>query len=231
MMRYIRAYAGLTLLLLTALPAAAQVWEGGIDLAGAVPMGEFRKNVSHAGFGILLNVGYAPEADPFMIGLEFAFYQYGEKTMAKPISGPFQTVMADVSTANRFFSGHFFVRLQPNVGFVRPYLQGHAGGNLLWTETTVKNPFDYGSVLTSTDNLRDGAFSYGVGTGVRFLIYTPDEGEEIEEVFIDLGARYTYGGKARYYQEGAVDPGGLQSRHVESKTDIAVFYLGATVRF
>jgi hypothetical protein len=222
---------GLALLFLAALPASAQVWEGGIDLAGAVPMGEFRKNVSRAGFGVLLNAGYAPEEDPVMIGLEFAFYQYGETSSRKPISGPFATRMTDVITANRIFSGHFFVRLQPNAGVIRPYLQGHVGGNLLWTETTVKDPFSYDRDLTSTDNLHDGAFSYGVGTGIRILVYTPEEGEKVEDVFIDLGARYTFGGMARYYQEGAVDPGGTQSRYVESRTDLSVIYLGVTVRF
>lgn len=219
-------------LVASAAPVQAQSIEGGVLLAVGVPSGVFRRNVSHAGIGALLNIGYAPEESPFMLGGEFGFYQYGSTTSQRPVSGPGPTRSCDATTANRIFTGGLFVRLQSNVGWFRPYIQGHVGGTMLWTETTVEDPWSPGRERSSIDNLRDGAYAYGGGAGVRFQIVHAGPETEGVDVFVEAGARYTFGGKAKYYQEGDIDPGGaVRYRYAESETDLLTVALGVAVRF
>jgi hypothetical protein len=219
-------------ILLITTTAGAQSWQGGLDFLVGAPQGEFRKNVDKAGFGIAGNVGYAPEGTPIMLGLEFGFMNYGSADRREPFSTTIPDVYVNVSTTNNFVLGHFLLRLQPNTGKLRPYLQGMVGFNYLFTETKIENLNVPGEEVAGNTNLSDGAFSYGGGAGLMFLVYESEEGG-ISDVFIDLGARYVFGGEAEYLKEGSIrrENGRVAYDILKSKTDLLVFQLGASVRF
>jgi hypothetical protein len=65
-----------------------------------------------------------------------------------------------------------------------------------------------------------------------FLVYSP-ENEGITDVFVDVGARYVFGGEAEYLKEGSVRNvnGRVAYDILKSKTDLLVFQIGASVRF
>ena len=85
----------------------------------------------------------------------------------------------------------------------------------------------------------DVAFSYGAGGGLQFRVYegaTATPGHGIA-VFVDLKARYLYGGKAKYFDEESITFDGngapvlLESNALESHTDMLQTMIGVTVRF
>lgn len=219
-------------ILLMTQSAAAQSWQAGLDFLIGSPQGEFKKNVDKIGFGLTGNVGYAPEGTPVMLGLEFGFMNYGSMDRREPFSTTIPDVFVDVSTTNNFVAGHVLVRIQPNTGVFRPYLQGMAGYNYLFTETKIENINVPGQEVASSNNLSDGAFSYGGGAGLMFLVYSPDDGS-ISDVFVDLGVRYSFGGEAEYMKEGSVRnvDGRVVYDILKSKTDLLIFQIGASVRF
>jgi len=219
-------------LLLLTTSAWAQSWQGGLDFLVGVPQGEFKKNVDKAGVGLAGNIGYAPEGTPVMLGLEFGFMNYGSADRREPFSTTIPDVFVNVSTTNNFVSGHVLLRLQPNTGVFRPYLQGMVGYNYLYTETKVENINVPGQEVASSNNLSDGAFSYGGGAGLMFRVYQSDDGN-ISDVFVDIGARYAFGGEAEYLKEGSIRSanGKVQYDILKSKTDILILQIGASVRF
>jgi hypothetical protein len=219
------------LLTLTA-GAGAQTWQGGLDLLLGSPQREFRKNVDKIGVGAVINAGYAPEGTPVMLGLEIGFMNYGSSDRREPFSTTIPDVFVRVSTTNNFILGHAILRLQPNAGMFRPYIQGMVGFNYLFTETKIENENNVGQEVASSNNLTDGAFSYGGGAGLMFLVYRPDDGT-VSDIFVDLGARYVFGGEAEYLKEGSIRNvnGRVAYDVLKSKTDLLEFVVGVSVRF
>jgi hypothetical protein len=213
--------------------AMAQSFQGGLDFMVGSPQREFRRNVDNIGFGVAGNVGFAPEGTPVMLGLEFAFMNYGSTDRREPFSTTIPDVFVDVSTTNNIILGHAILRLQPNTGAVRPYLQGMVGFNYLFTETKIENENVAGQEIASSNNLSDGAFSYGAGAGLLLWVYSPPEGEGITDIYVDLGARYIFGGEAEYLKEGSIRNvnGRVEYDILKSKTDLLVFHAGVSVRF
>ena len=222
------------LLGLLAIPvgAGAQTWQGGVDFLLGSPQKEFRKNVDRLGVGVTLNAGYAPEGTPVMLGLEFGFMNYGSSERREPFSTTIPDVFVRVSTSNNFILGHAILRLQPNTGVFRPYLQGMLGFNYLFTETKIENENNVGQEVASSTNLSDGAFSYGGGAGLMFMVYQPGDGS-VSDVYLDLGARYIVGGEAEYLKEGSVRNvnGRVAYDSYTSATDLLELQIGVTVRF
>ncbi len=217
---------------LPATGARAQAFQGGLDLLLGLPQAEFKKNVDKAGFGLAGNIGFAPEQTPVMIGLEFSFMNYGSAERREAFSTTIPDVFVNVSTTNNLLTGHFMIRLQPNAGSFRPYLQGMVGFHYLFTETKIENINVPGQEVASSNNISDWAFSYGGGGGIMFLVYSPDAGG-VKDIFIDIGARYMFGGEAEYLKEGSIrNVGGRVVYDVlKSKTDLLIIQLGVSVRF
>jgi hypothetical protein len=212
--------------------AFAQSWQGGLDLLIGSPQGEFRKNVDNVGFGLAGNAGYAPEGTPIMLGLEFGFMNYGSSDRREAFSTTIPDVFVKVSTTNNFILGHAILRIQPNTGVFRPYLQGMIGFNYLFTETKIENINVIGQEVASSNNISDGAFSYGGGAGLMFLVYSMDDGK-VKDLFVDLGARYVFGGEAEYLKEGSIRNvnGRVVYDILKSRTDLLVVQAGVSVRF
>jgi hypothetical protein len=211
---------------------AAQSWQGGLDFMLGSPQGEFRRNVDRVGFGIAGNAGYAPEGTPVMLGLEFGLMNYGSSDRREPFSTTIPDVFVNVSTTNNFILGHALLRLQPNSGMFRPYIQGMVGFNYLFTETKIENINVPGEEVASSNNLSDGAFSYGAGAGLMVYVYSPEDGS-ISGLFVELGARYVFGAEAEYLKEGSIRnvDGRVAYDILRSRTDLLVFQIGASVRF
>jgi|WetSurMetagenome_2_1015567.scaffolds.fasta_scaffold187065_1 hypothetical protein len=213
--------------------AIAQSFQGGIDFMVGSPQREFRKNVDNVGFGVAGNIGFAPEGTPVMLGVEFCFMNYGSMERREPFSTTIPDVFVNVSTTNNVVLGHAILRLQPNSGVVRPYLQGMVGFNYLFTETKIENINVPGEEVASSNNLSDGAFSYGAGAGLLIWVYSPPEPGGVSDIFVDLGTRYVFGGEAEYLKEGSVRNvnGRVSYDILKSNTDLLVFHVGVSVRF
>lgn len=225
----------LVLVLLHPAAADAKDLQAGINFLAGVPQGEFRRNVDNTGFGIAGTIGWSPERAPLMLGLELGYMVYGSETRREPFSSTIPNVFVDVTTTNSFFLGHLFLRLQPNTGSVRPYIQGMVGLHYLSTRTAIENSSNTSQEIASSEDLSDNAFSYGGGGGLMICVWGRDEGESegLEEVLIDVGARYVLGREARYLKEGSIRiEGGRAVYDVSrSRTDLLGVQVGVSFRF
>jgi hypothetical protein len=227
------------LLFVTLHSANAQVLQGGVNFLVGLPQGAFKENVNRAGVGITGNIGLAPKGYAYMFGLELGYMNYGTESRREPFSTTIPDVTVDVSTENNFASGRLLFRLQPNNGFIRPYLEGAIGGNYLFTRTTIKNQGNGGEEVASSTNLDDFAFSYGGGGGVLVLLFTKEDKEqepgkvELGEVLLDLRCTYMAGSQAEYLKEGSIRRfGGRVVYDVsKSQTDLLMIQLGVAFRF
>ena len=230
----------LFLLVLFASPAAeAQMFQGGINLLVGLPQGAFKDNVSRVGGGIGGNIGYAPFGTAYMIGVEAGFMNYGTENRREPFSTTIPDVTVNVETQNNFALGHFFLRLQPNSGSLRPYIEGALGVNYLFTKTTIQNEGKSNEEVASSTNLDDAAFTYGGGGGLLISVYGQGGEEalhgdaELKEVLIELRARYMIGGRAEYLKEGSIrrEAGRVVYDVQKSQTDLLTLQLGVALRF
>lgn len=220
-------------------PALAQKFQAGADFLIGVPQGAFRDNVNRSGFGITGNIGLAPAGTVYMVGIEVGFMNYGTERRREPFSTTIPDVSVDVETENNIALGHLFLRLQPNVGFIRPYLEGAIGGNYLFTKTSIKNQGGGGEEVASSTNLDDGAFSYGGGAGilVRLAEYNSEgsrgDSEPFKELLLDVRCRYLAGSEAEYLKEGSIRRvGGMVVYDIKkSETNFLTFQIGVCVRF
>lgn len=217
----------------------SQNFQGGADFLIGLPQGVFKDNVSRAGYGVTGNIGFAPSGYAYMFGVEFGFMNYGTERRREPFSTTIPDVTVDVETTNNFALGNLVVRLQPNSGSIRPYLEGTVGGNYLFTKTTIKNQGNVGEEVASSTNLSDFAFSYGGGAGLLVVLARYDsEGarqtdSKISELLLDLRCRYLAGSEAEYLKEGSIRrvAGQVVYDINKSQTNLITIQVGIAVRF
>jgi hypothetical protein len=225
--------------LLTAGSLYAQNFQGGGNLLVGLPQGAFKDNVNRAGYGITGNIGLAPSGYAYMLGVEVGYMNYGTERRREPFSTTIPDVTVDVETTNNFVLGHIFLRLQPNSGSIRPYLEGALGGNYLFTTTSIKNRGNVGEEVASSTNLDDFAFSYGGGAGLLVVLARYDgegssgDDSKISELLLDVRCRYLAGSEAEYLKEGSIRRVGGQVVYdvIKSQTNLLSLQIGIAVRF
>ena len=225
-------------LLLTLVSAAsAQRFEIGGNLGAGFPQSQFGRNVDRAGVGLNAYGGLAPADLPFFLGFRVGYFNYGSEQRRDILAGQFTQIDADVTTTNNIVMLQLCARLQPNVGSLRPYVEGFLGWNYLYTLTTVKGEFT-GDEISNDVNLDDGAFTYGGGGGIQIMLTGPPDPEEGEEaagsgLALDIGARYGFGGKAKYLKEGSIMRVGDSFTYtvLESTTDLIMIHVGVAYHF
>lgn len=203
----------------------------GLNFTLGFPMGEFKDNVDRLGFGIaghFLLITPKP-GQPFGIGLNAGFINYGNETRREPFSYTIPDVFVDVERSNNLVNFHLLFQIASHKGRIRPYLEGLFGGSYLFTETSIKSQ-DYSEVASST-NLEDFAWSYGGGAGI--MIQITNEDEEGTSIFLDIKSRYLMGTEAEYLKEGSIEIIDSQVYYdiTRSKTDLLSAHLGVIAFF
>jgi hypothetical protein len=206
---------------------------GQVNLGGyftiALPQGEFEESVENNGYGFIGQALFSVGGTPVSIGGSFGGAIYGRETRKEPFSLTIPDVTVEVETNNYILLGHLVLRLQPPVGPFRPYAEGVIGFHYLFTQTTIESREEN---IASDTNFDDGVFSYGGGGGIMFGVYEGGAAKPVS-VYVDVGARYLKGGKARYLQEGSIrrEDGRVLYDIDESETDLLAIQIGVTVQF
>jgi hypothetical protein len=195
----------------------------------ALPQGEFDEKVENNGYGLTGQALFSVTGSPVAIGASFGGVIYGRETREEPFSLTIPDVTVDVETNNYILLGHAVLRIQPPAGPFRPYAEGVIGFHYLFTQTSIKSQEEN---VASDTNFDDGVLSYGGGGGIMFQVYDGGTTKPVS-VYIDVGARYLKGGKARYLKEGSIrrEDGRVLYDIEESKTDLLTIQIGATVQF
>jgi len=130
---------------------------GGVGIVGGFPSGEFGDNVTNAGIGISGFMGYMIPNTPAIVGLESGYLIYGRERRSELFSQTIPDVRVGVVTNNSILSVNAFLRLQPQSGTLRPYVEGIIGFHYLFTSTTIEdlplitgNDIELGSLKSPT---------------------------------------------------------------------------------
>ena len=222
------------LFLLAILPLNSFAQTAGLNFTLGFPSGEFKNNVKRTGFGVSGEFLILTPSiqNPFSIGLNLGFINYGSESRREPFSQTIPDVVVDVDRSNNIVNFHVLFELALPEGIIRPYAEGLFGGSYIFTETSIKSRGD--EEVASSTNFDDFAWSYGAGGGFLIQVFSSDNPEEkVSSVFIDLKARYIYGSEAEYLREGSVliNNGKVTYVTSKSKTDLITVNIGAVVYF
>ncbi|RPI25832.1 MAG: hypothetical protein EHM61_13340 [Acidobacteria bacterium] len=214
-------------------PAAGQNFDLGADFIIGLPQNQFRDNINEEGYGASGHFGYFLGDSPIMIGVDAGFLNYGTMKRWEPFSDEIPEVTVRVQTTNNILLAHGFLRLQPQQGPVRPYVEGLLGFKYLFTRTSVVDEF-YDETIASSTNFDDLAGSWGVGTGLDIRLWENRRHRGVVDVSLTLGAKYLWGSEAEYLKKGSIrrDPdGGVTYLVLQSRTTMLIPSIGARVRF
>ncbi len=190
----------------------------GGDFAISQPKGEFANNVP-TGFGFDLNGMFKIDPKGYLnLRADFGGVQYGREIQHVnfPNTG---RVFLDLETDNRIGFGSFGTQLQIPDGWFRPYVNAAIAATYFWTESS-----DTDETIASTTNHDDWSSAWIFGGGVMIPF-----GRSMGA--LNLGARYHYGGRARYLREGDITDnadGTISFNPRESKTDLVLWQVGVT---
>lgn len=200
------------------------------------PQDEFKANVNQVGYSGIGHFAYNLRNSPFLVGVSLGILVYGSQTRQEQLSPMIPEVMVDVTTTNNIFLCHFLLRVQPQKGAVRPYLDGLLGFNYLFTETRIKDSGDIGYETIARSNIyNDLAFSYGVGGGLMVRLFSKqrNSGKGSFAMYIDTAARFLKGGRAEYLIEDSIRLEADQAVYDvhRSSTDLLSGYIGVSFSF
>lgn len=222
----------------------------GIGFMVAMPQNAFGDTLDKFGYGINLYGAYAPSsAGPFAVGLDLGFTSYGNENFTQPLgNGALSRINVTIETSYNLVTGHTFLRLQPDLKFALPYIEGLVGFHYLYTSSDVKsqsnNPADV--PFASSTNYDDIALSYGIGGGLGIKLYSekPEYKDGIRTnfggaIYLDMRVRYLIGGKAEYLKPGVSITNGKDANGNDiplyspstSTTDLLTAQLGLSFRF
>ncbi|MCA9732550.1 MAG: hypothetical protein H6696_20455 [Deferribacteres bacterium] len=217
----------------------AQHFTTGLNFTLGKPQGEFKTNIDRNGYGgSLFFMAHAPNS-PLAAGVEVGILNYGHESRSEPFSTTIPDVTVRVNTNNNAVLSSLFLRLQPQNGFIRPYIGGSIGFSYFYTETSIKDEDSQDNEdIASTTNLDDAAFSYGGDFGASVLLYKNKATENSEiprtfEVLFDFKARYLNSGEAEYLKEGSIrrENGEVTYDVSQSRTEMMTYHFGFLFRF
>lgn len=220
-----------------AVRAQEKPFEIGFKLFTGIPMGDFSEHIGSPGFGLEGHYGYRIPNTPVTIGYELSYFNYGRHDYTETLTPDLFRTNRVISTRNNMTSLHLLVRLGPQYGMIRPYIDGLFGLNYLYTRSHIRdnNIFDDDQKY-SLHHFDDTVLSYGAGAGFRIKV------QEVERLlnpdsktywYLDLRAVYQRGGSARYLlQDSLIATDGTMIFSPErSHTDILSLQVGFSLFF
>jgi hypothetical protein len=223
-------------LLAVSLGYAQQPFQASAYFSLGFPQSEFRNNVDQIGYSGVGHFAYNFQNSPFLVGVSLGILVYGSESREEPFSLMVPDVMVNVTTTNNIFLCHFLLRVQPQKGKLRPYLDGLIGFNYLFTDTRVHSQKSAeGDPIASSNIYNDIAFSYGTGGGLMIQVFSKNRNKRKGSfaMYIDMAVRYLKGGRAGYLKEGSIR---LENDQVlydvsRSTTDLVTGYIGVSFSF
>jgi len=220
----------LSLLLAAPAGAASAEFQLGLAFSPALPRGEFHDVLGRTIWGGTILFAFRPSGSPVLFGTSLGFGAYGTDRWESWLGLTDPDVLVDVRTTNAVLAWNLFLRLQPERGFLRPYLDLFAGLHVLTTDTRVGEGDSDDDGDFGVNNSSDTAFAYGAGAGLQLPIlrFVQQDGRRMFSIDLDLGVRYAKGGRADYLVK-TEEPGVFDS--MTSRTDLLTFTAGLAFVF
>ncbi len=197
------------------------------DLLVAQPKGEFGSNVDNGFGGNVVLLYKLDRSGVFSLRADLGGMQYGSETKRVPFVPYTGRVLLDVTTSNKVFWGAVGGQMQLlTSGPVRPYANAAVGLQGFVTQSALSGSdesWDYATTTNSEDFTR--AFIVGGGVLIPF-------GKTATSASLNIGARYHFGGTAKYLREGDItdnSDGTITLNPRNTKTDVVMWQVGVSV--
>ncbi len=201
----------------------------GIDFANAVPQEEFHNNLNKTGLGFSLYGGYYADPIPVAFGIEADFLFFGGDTKYLNIyKYGFWLGQDTIDTQSMIIPIVLFTRLQPNTGWIVPYLEAFAGVNI-FSSTATLNTYSYEE---SSQDKVSASWAYGLGAGLSIklvdFITLPNQRTSLN---LDLKMKYSFGTNAEYSKVKILETGDTEFETFKSDTDMILTTIGISFSF
>lgn len=224
-------------------------WLLAVGLMGGFPQGEFKSNIPRfIPLGFDIYAGYSPlQIVPFAFGLDVSTTNYGNENKKQILLDNTSVKEVNVQVTNSILNVHSFIRLQPDMGYISPYIEALIGVNHLYTtsETWYKGKLVKDSPYDVSSDFNNNALCYGPGIGLSVKQFSLREkmsnGKIIgyeDAVYFDVRLRYLFGGRIQYLkQEGVTTYIDLNGDYItiykpsESGTDMIYLLFGLSFKF
>jgi hypothetical protein len=212
---------------------AAQPFNFDLSFAYGTPKGSFQQTLDRDAFGLDAGFTYQVSQTPIHLGVGMTYQNYGWRERSEYFSPAIQEVKVRVRTTNNMVTPHLIARLEPDLGFFSPFVEGTFGFNYLYTESSIVDDWDDEEVA-STVNHDYVTSNSGIGAGIKLRLY---EGYDADDDFIKVSliikTRFMLGGEADYLREGDLvrTRRGLEYNLNRSRTDIRTFNVGFVLNF
>ena len=213
------------------------------------PQGEFKSTIPrYTTLGFDIYAGYSPpQIAPFAFGIDVSTTNYGSENKKQILLDNTSVKEVNVQVTNSILNVHSFIRLQPDMGYISPYIEALIGVNHLYTtsETTYQGKTVKDSPYNISSDFNNNAFSYGPGIGLSVKQFSLREkmsnGKIIgyeDAVYFDVRLRYLFGERIQYLkQEGVTTYIDLNGDYItiyrpsESGTDVIYLLFGLSFKF
>lgn len=204
-----------------------------LSFAYGEPKGGFEQTLDRDAYGFDVAFTYQLAASPIHFGMGMTYQNYGWRERSEYFSPNIQEVLVRVRTTNNIFIPHLIARIEPDLGFMSPFVEGTLGVNYLYTESRIVDDWD-DQDIASTVNHDYLTTNTGVGGGVKFRLYdgTDSDGDPFKLSLI-IKSRFMLGGEADYLREGDLQRNrrGLVYNLNRSRTDLRTFNVGFVLSF
>lgn len=206
----------------------------------AIPQGEFSDSIDRLGGGLDAFGYYRFGDSPFGVGLDFSFVNFGRDTRDEPLSTTIPDLRVEVENEYNLLQVFPVFRVQQGSGILQPYLDGMAGINYFYTQTSISERGSSDEPIARDTNFEDVAFAWGGGGGLMIRVIDNSDREvqnenddSIGQGFINLGFRYVNGNEAEYLREGSIriENGDVAFDTLQSDTDMITVQLGFIFKF
>jgi opacity protein-like surface antigen len=200
----------------------------------SIAQGDFRTSLDSikapaAGYGFSAEFGWYYDPIPLYVGGSFGvtFYPSNDRTINASSQRSYS-----VSTSNFSMPILGVVRFQPSIyNWVYPYAEAFAGLTVFSSDVTIRRIVGT-DTSTTDDGDEDFSWTYGLGLGAAFkvadIITLPNS---LQRTLIDIGFRYTSGGRATVSYADLIDEASLdyEVRKAEVLNPaMVIFRLGLT---
>ena len=195
----------------------------GGDLMVAQPKGELASNVS-TGYGFDVNGLFRLDQKGWLnLRADLGGVQYGHERqrVGSLVTG---RVNLDVSTDNWIGYGSIGAQVQVPDGWFRPYANAAIASTYFWTVSSLSGADSYN--YASDTNYDDWSHAWVFGGGVMIPF-----GKSLGA--LNLGAKYHYGARASYLNEGDITDnpdGSITLNPRSSKTDLVLWQVGVSFK-
>jgi len=116
-----------SLLAILSMPAHSQNFDADINILFGMPQTDFRESLDRNALGLNGSIALRIPRLPLHAGLELGIMTYGRERRREQLSPTIPEIQLEVRTDYDIFTSHLFLRFEPEIHGIRPYLDGLVG--------------------------------------------------------------------------------------------------------